>query len=348
VLEFYDSLFRFWAFGIFTFLGVLVLRDFGRSYTGVLGLCASFSAAGYLLCASSYGGSQFGALAYFIWPFCIMGSVSIWLFSLSQFQDHFRIGTYHWAVIIIYLILASGRWFSVSDISNQIFDVLNAGLRLLLLMHMVYVAWQGRADDLLEVRRKFRGIYIGAVTLVSFVIWAIEILHPPVAASDYLLLFQAFSFVVLSSLIAWYALNLRTGVLAMTDKGDTKEVSASDDVSEKHDLKIIMNLIVDEKKYLEAGLTITKLAHMVNLPEHRLRRLINQHMGYRNFADFLNHYRIAEAQMQLAGTENRHQQILTLAMDLGYGSLGPFNRAFKERTGQTPSEFRKKALAEIE
>ncbi|WP_081786483.1 helix-turn-helix domain-containing protein [Kordiimonas gwangyangensis] len=32
-------------------------------------------------------------------------------------------------------------------------------------------------------------------------------------------------------------------------------------------------------------------------------------------------------------------------MDLGYGSLGPFNRAFKERTGLTPSEYRRNVLS---
>jgi AraC-like DNA-binding protein len=35
-----------------------------------------------------------------------------------------------------------------------------------------------------------------------------------------------------------------------------------------------------------------------------------------------------------------------LAYDLGYASLGPFNRAFKEVTGQTPTEYRRAVLAD--
>ena len=33
--------------------------------------------------------------------------------------------------------------------------------------------------------------------------------------------------------------------------------------------------------------------------------------------------------------------ILSIALGLGYDSIGPFNRAFKTKTGQTPSEFRR-------
>ncbi|MFI4995652.1 MAG: helix-turn-helix domain-containing protein [Hyphomicrobiales bacterium] len=33
--------------------------------------------------------------------------------------------------------------------------------------------------------------------------------------------------------------------------------------------------------------------------------------------------------------------ILTIALDAGFSSIGPFNRAFKARTGQTPSEYRR-------
>ena len=35
---------------------------------------------------------------------------------------------------------------------------------------------------------------------------------------------------------------------------------------------------------------------------------------------------------------------LTIALDAGFSSLGPFNRAFKAETGVTPSEYRRQAL----
>jgi AraC-like DNA-binding protein len=35
--------------------------------------------------------------------------------------------------------------------------------------------------------------------------------------------------------------------------------------------------------------------------------------------------------------------VLTIALDAGFQSIGPFNRAFKTETGLTPTEYRKQA-----
>ena len=77
------------------------------------------------------------------------------------------------------------------------------------------------------------------------------------------------------------------------------------------------------------------------MPEHLLRKLINQGLGYRNFSDFLNHYRIEDAASRLADPSQAHLPILTIALDAGYASLAPFNRAFKEKMEQTPSDYRR-------
>ena len=38
--------------------------------------------------------------------------------------------------------------------------------------------------------------------------------------------------------------------------------------------------------------------------------------------------------------------MLTIAMDAGFQSIGPFNRAFKAATNLTPTEFRRLAMGE--
>lgn len=75
-----------------------------------------------------------------------------------------------------------------------------------------------------------------------------------------------------------------------------------------------------------------------------MRRVINGHLGHRNFAAFVNTHRITAAKAALAAPENAGRTIAAIAFDLGFGSLGPFNRAFKEATGLTPTEFRNRTL----
>ncbi|OYV01489.1 MAG: AraC family transcriptional regulator, partial [Burkholderiales bacterium PBB5] len=89
--------------------------------------------------------------------------------------------------------------------------------------------------------------------------------------------------------------------------------------------------------YRREGLTLADLAQALGLAEAPLRTLINQRLGFRNFNDFLHHHRLQEA-MDRLGSEDL--PILSIALECGYGSIGPFNRAFKQRLGMTPSDYR--------
>jgi len=95
-----------------------------------------------------------------------------------------------------------------------------------------------------------------------------------------------------------------------------------------------------ERLYREPGLAISALATKLRVPEYRLRRLINQQLGHRNFNAFLNQWRLDEAKAALSDAAQRDVPISTIALDAGFQSLGPFNRAFKAETGLTPGEFR--------
>ena len=61
-----------------------------------------------------------------------------------------------------------------------------------------------------------------------------------------------------------------------------------------------MRLMADERIYRHDNITIGTLATKLAIPEYRLRRLINQRLGYRNFNVFLNNHRIEEAKAALA------------------------------------------------
>jgi AraC-like DNA-binding protein len=102
----------------------------------------------------------------------------------------------------------------------------------------------------------------------------------------------------------------------------------------------LKSYMAEERPYRDEGLTIAALAARLGEQEYRLRRLINRSLGHRNFAQFLNGYRLEEVRVALADPAQREVPILTIALDAGFGSLGPFNRAFREAEGMTPSEYR--------
>jgi AraC-like DNA-binding protein len=97
----------------------------------------------------------------------------------------------------------------------------------------------------------------------------------------------------------------------------------------------------EEFYYRQVDVTIRSLSDYLIIPEHQLRRLINQHLGYRNFNDYLNRYRIRDAAQRLSDPKLIRIPILTIAIESGYASLTTFNKSFKALKTMTPSEFRK-------
>jgi AraC-like DNA-binding protein len=105
-------------------------------------------------------------------------------------------------------------------------------------------------------------------------------------------------------------------------------------------------LLEDERICQQEGLSPKALADRVGLPEYRLRRLIHEQLGYRNFNALLHDYRIREACRQLSDPSLRRTPILTIALSVGYSSVNTFNRGFREIMSVTPSAYRAAELSE--
>lgn len=350
-LEVIVSFFRYSAISIFLLLGVIFLRDFSNRQVAWLGAWASVAGATYLICTSPKLNAFFGPGMHFVEIFCHSGQVAIWLFSLSQFKDRLKLWPTYAVIGVIFYVL--GRLdVDLLRGSGSVFELpvnlTYSAMRFGLIAHMIYVAWEGRDDDLMVARRTFRLVYIVAVSLTVLMISVAEtFVDLRLREETTTILLQSVGMWMLAVMLSWYGINLRK-VAFFTGRSDRRlrQTSEPEDPNERHDLAIIEKLIETDKLYLQSGLSIAGLAESAGLPEHRLRRLINKHLGYRNFADFLNHYRITAAQARLSAISDRNVPVLTIAMDLGYGSLGPFNRAFKERTGVTPTEYRRQKLAD--
>jgi len=121
---------------------------------------------------------------------------------------------------------------------------------------------------------------------------------------------------------------------------------APPDPAEQRLAATLERLMSEERIYRSEDLTVSRLASRLAVPEYRLRRLINQRLGFRNFNAYVNAFRLDEAQGALADPARRSLPVLSIALDAGFQSIGPFNRAFKLATGRTPSEFRREKLGQ--
>jgi AraC-like DNA-binding protein len=106
-------------------------------------------------------------------------------------------------------------------------------------------------------------------------------------------------------------------------------------------LAALTRALEKERVYLTAGLSIGGLAKRLAIPEYRLRALINKRLGYRNFNALLHEYRLRDACERLADPAQAHLPILTIALEVGYQSVAPFNQAFRDLKGCTPSAYRR-------
>ncbi len=104
-------------------------------------------------------------------------------------------------------------------------------------------------------------------------------------------------------------------------------------------LERLQQVMVSEKAYLEAGLTLPQLATMAGISTHELSRLINEHL-HKSFFDYVNGFRVEHAKHMIADPDNDKLSLLGIAFESGFNSKTAFNRVFKKLSGETPSEYR--------
>ncbi len=103
----------------------------------------------------------------------------------------------------------------------------------------------------------------------------------------------------------------------------------------------LLNHMEAEKPYLNNDLSQSDLAEQLGISSHHLSEVLNSGFN-QNFYNFVNSYRVLEAQKLMDNDTTKEFKILAFAFDAGFKSKTSFNRVFKTHTGLTPSEYRKK------
>lgn len=105
----------------------------------------------------------------------------------------------------------------------------------------------------------------------------------------------------------------------------------------------LLVLMADKRPWLEPELTLAELAQHLRLHPAQLSKLINLGCG-QSFSDFVNRYRVAEAQRKLADPRFAHYSLVGVALESGFNSKSTFNRVFRKLAGQAPREVARPKL----
>jgi len=209
---------------------------------------------------------------------------------------------------------------------------LRAGMMVALCLGLMGMAVISDSDDLVAARRRFRRGFLAVMTLLGVLISLVEATWAGTDLPDIIFPLQAGAFWVLSLLFAWQVLR------PVPDLAQEQDIPTPAPVHS--DLTDRLNDLIAQGIWRREGLSIRELADELSVPEHRLRVTINQELGYRNFSTFINGRRIQAAKSVLADPAQSQVTILEIAYDTGFASLGPFNKAFRAQTGQSPREYR--------
>ncbi len=297
----------------------------------------------------------------------------IYLYTKSLMYRDFRIKRNHAALLLPFLIAVFVFTFSYYlqplEIKNEI--ILNqdlpgmpTSLWLAIIIHgffllHLFFAIRSLNKFAISVKKIFSNIENKQITwlrllLIGYVImWAISLAYcvsfyifKHETETEYVLFFAGISGFTFINVLLIYALKQSIIFSGLTEEeiaivAVNTSITETTDIPSPEQIDHINLLMKNLKPYLNANLTINKLAIHAGIPPRELSFIINQGFG-KNFFDFICDYRIDYAKSLLEQVGEK-KTILEIMYDSGFNSKSVFNTAFKQKTGMTPSQYRNTA-----
>ena len=339
-----DLAFRAATTALLLVLAAALYRDFRHAVAGRLAVAFALGSAAHAV-SSAIGIGAPVSLAHAPVIALSTGNVVVfWLFTRALFDESFQLRWWHgsiWAAVTIFSFV-NCTVFALAAIGNARIGVIVINLIALgfiaLAVAQTVSSWSA---DLVEGRRRIRVFIVSTAAIYGGINAILQIAlsggHAEIA--------NAANAVMLAGIAASICLAMMrvdgAELFAVPAPAAAEPMPPVETAADQRLVDALMRLMADERIYRYDNVSIGSLATKLTIPEYRLRRLINQRLGYRNFNVFLNNHRIEEAKAALADPAQAEVPVITIAMDAGFASLGPFNRAFKATTGVTPTEYRR-------
>lgn len=97
------------------------------------------------------------------------------------------------------------------------------------------------------------------------------------------------------------------------------------------------------RRHFDREITLDELSRAAGVSAHHLCAVFKEATGV-TMIEYLNRERILQAKKRLL---SRYARISEVALDVGFGSLSQFNRCFAKYAGESPTEYRRRALKPV-
>jgi len=344
-IDIFDLFLRFLAVGqLFLLCNHILAKQ--QNLIAILAVSINVCIAAYLLLTAPIPNHYYGILRGILLFLTEVAPYLLWLLALSLFKDNFQPMKWPlWIKTIILLTLIWFVYFFAYMKGRGSFHQINHLIELFFITHIIFITIKEFADDLVEARRNARLVTVVYTCIYLILILLLELGDATLRDSTIFSLLNACLILISTSFFSWHYFKgkfTEKTKIALIEKGQEDVIYTTAIPLVFKNVNEQLSQLMLEGFYEETQLSINQLANELKIPEHQLRELINKHLGFRNFSDFLSSYRIPAACAQLEDITHIRKPILTIALELGYGSIATFNRTFKAQKGMTPKEYRSK------
>ena len=262
----------------------------------------------------------------------------LWLFLLATFKENFRFKP------LYFLIFAGWVFFSFFGAFKLNLDALPIGTGFLtityavaLIGHGLWHMIRGYSGDLSLARRQAR-MWLGlCISLAILIDIAVDLVMGFNWRGPAFLMGQNL-FAGLGALLM--ILSLWRADLTSWVGPDIDPIALGPPQEQSADANLILDLMREEKLFLNPGLRFNEFAAHLPLSEPKLRKTINHELGFGHFTNFVNHFRVDHAKALLQDPDRAHEKIIAIALDSGFNSLPSFQRVFKQSVGMSPTKWK--------
>ena len=139
--------------------------------------------------------------------------------------------------------------------------------------------------------------------------------------------------------------------LSVTNQDKSQQAKGQLEYYTQEEIEELKNRLYDllktRKLYLNDTLSLTELSEEMKISNKKLSELLNRHINT-SFYNLVNEYRVNEVIERMKTEDSEKYTLLGIAYESGFQSKASFNRIFKQKTGVSPSKFKRELKLEHE